>query len=86
MKKSIFTFALFSLVVLTSFTTAPTGDDTGDDDTGTPTTTSTANRTDSGTPNQMLDKPNKKDIVADPLPVRPNYRSEEIDTRRKSDF
>lgn len=48
MKKSILTFAVFSLVVLTSFTTVNyTGDDSGDDN-GDPTTTTTA-RQDSGT-------------------------------------
>lgn len=86
MKKSIFTFALFSLVVLTSFTTAPTGDDTGDDDTGTPTTTSTAQRTDSN--GHIINSNTKKndDIVSPVLPYTSQNQNQEIISRKKTDF
>lgn len=84
MKKSIFTFAVFSLVVLTSFTTAPTGDDTGDDDTGTPTTTTTQRRDTGG--GQNHGGGDKKDIVQPDLPFAPQYPNQEIPSRTKSDF
>lgn len=95
MKKSILTFALFSLVVLTSFTTLTSPNETGDDDdTGTPTTTT--DRNDSGGAGGGSAGQNvggsvggKKDIVADILPVKMEYTNIEgqnINIRNKSDF
>lgn len=86
MKKSIFTFAVFSLIVLTSFTTAPTGDDTGDDDTGTPTTTTTHRTSDSGGQHTTTDGNKKHDLLQPDLPFAPQYPNQEIPSRTKSDF
>lgn len=86
MKKSILTFALFSLVVLTSFTTLNSPAETGDDDTGTPTTTTTtADRTDSG--GHILGSNTKKnDDITTVLPYTAQYQNQEILTRKKTDF
>ncbi len=82
MKKSILTFALFSLVVLTSFTTLKSTGETGDDDpgNGTPTTTTDdANRRDTG----GQDSGGNKKTIIDPVPFSPQYPNQEILIRRK---
>lgn len=86
MKKSILTFALFSLVVLTSFTTFTSPNETGDDDdTGTPTTTTDdASRRDTG--GQHQGGSDKKDIIQTVVPFAPQYPNQEIPSRKKLDF
>jgi len=87
MKKSILTFALFSLVVLTSFTTLTSPSETGDDDpgNGTPTTTTDdASRRDTG--GQHQGGSDKKDIIQTVVPFAPQYPNQEIPSRKKSDF
>jgi len=83
MKKSILTFAVFSLVVLTSFTTVNyTGDDSGDDN-GDPTTTTTA-RQDSG--GQTIGGTKKQDAITGQNPYKLEYQNQDISSTKKSDF
>lgn len=86
MKKSIFTFALLSLVVLTSFTTLQeTGDDDAPADTTTPTTTTNRRDTGGGSGNQDVGGNKKHDLV-EPIPFTSQYPNQDIPSRRKSDF
>lgn len=83
MKKATLSIALFSLVVLTSFTTVQdTGDDTGGNGT---TTTTTSNRTDSGGQHTTADGNKKQDFMP-VLPVTMQYPNQEIPSIKKLDF
>jgi len=82
MKKATLSIALFSLVVLTSFTTIQ---DTGDDDTGgNGTTTTTSDRRDTGGSQDVGG--NKKNTIDNVLPFAPQYPNQEIPSLKKLDF
>ena len=86
MKKATLSIALFSLVVLTSFTTIQ---DTGDDDTGGNggTTTTTSNRDAGGDNNSQNVGGNKKhDFMQPVMPVTSQYPNQEIPSFKKLDF
>lgn len=87
MKKSILTFAVFSLVVLTSFTTVNyTGDDSGDDN-GDPTTTTTARPDSGGQTSLGTTNDKKKDVIDNgTIPYNFNSNSQNINFSKKSDF
>lgn len=83
MKKATLSIALFSLVVLTSFTTVQ---DTGDDTGGNGTTTTTSNRDAGGDGNSQNVGGNKKQDFMPILPVTMQYPNQEIPSIKKLDF
>lgn len=87
MKNSILTFAVFSLVVLTSFTSVNyTGDDSGDDNGDPTTTTTTTARQDSGGDHVGGNKKHDDIVAPSTFPYAAQYPNQDITTRKKTDF